>query len=105
MNISDTNCRNWNDVLIENGFNYSITKSFIGFISWNRGEEFTKIGRQITEILSGYKGELFVKDVVSSTYNDKGLMFFNSEIPEEISNNMFDTIMNYEQNNIYGELH
>lgn len=104
LNTYNIKCKTWHDVLLEKGFNSSNSTPLIGFISWNKGEEFTKIGREITEVLSGYEGRLFVKDVVSINYNDKGLMFFSSEIPDDVSNKMFDAIMSYEQNNVYNKL-
>jgi hypothetical protein len=60
---------------MEKGFDSSTAKSLIGFISWNKGEEFNKLGKEITEIFLGYEGKVIAKDVVSSKYNDKGLLF------------------------------
>jgi hypothetical protein len=91
----------WHDVLIENGFEPGKVKSLIGFISWNKGDEFAYLGREITEVLSGYEGRVFVKDTVSSEYGDKALMFFSQDITGSTANRMFEVIMNYEQNHVY----
>lgn len=104
MDLCNTNCKTWQDVLIEKDFESSTSKSLIGFISWNKGEEFNKIGKKITEVLSGYQGRVFVKDVISTNLNDKGLLFLNTEISQEFANKIFDTIMSYEQNNVYNTL-
>lgn len=104
METCNTKCKTWQQVLIEKGVESSISKSFIGFISWNKGEEFNKLGREITEIFSGYEGKVVAKDVVSNIHNDKGLLFFNADIPENIANEIFDTIMSYEQNEVYSTL-
>ncbi|MEQ8196714.1 MAG: hypothetical protein ABRQ27_01665 [Clostridiaceae bacterium] len=101
MKTCDITCKTWHDVLIEKGFDSSSSRSLIGFLSWNRGEEFRNIGKEITEIFSGYEGKVFARDVVSSKYNDKGILFFNDEISQDIANEMFDAIMSYEQNEVY----
>lgn len=105
MNIDNTCCKTWHDVLIEKGFDSTTSKSLIGFISWNKGEEFSKLGTEITQLLSGYEGRVFAKDVSAVNYNDKGLLFFSSDIPEEIANKIFEAIMSYEQNNVYCSIH
>lgn len=105
MTICDIKCKTWHDVLMEKGVDSSTSKSLIGFISWNKGEEFNKLGKEITEIFSGYEGKVIAKDVVSSKYNDKGILFFSTDIPENIANEIFDTIMSYEQNHVYNSLH
>lgn len=86
------------------GFERSIVKNLIGFISWNKGEEHPKLGREITELLSTYEGKVFVKDVASMNFNDKGLLFFSTDVSDEIANQMFDTIMDYEQHEVYSPL-
>jgi hypothetical protein len=98
-------CKTWQDVLVDEGFEDSISKSLIGFIAWNKGEEFTKLGKKVTKVLSGYQGRVLVKDVVSTNFNDKGLLFLNAEITEEVANKMFGAIMSYEQNNVYNTSH
>lgn len=105
MTVYNAQCKTWQDVLIEKGFDSHVSKSLIGFISWNRGEEFTKLGTELTEILSGYEGRIFVKDVVSTDYNDKGLLIFSTDVPEYIVNEMFNAIMDYEQNDVYDSLY
>lgn len=94
-------CNTWHDVLIESGFDSSDARSLIGFISWNKGEEFAHLGREITEVLSDHEGKVFAKDAVSSSYGDKALLFFDKDISEETANKMFEAIMKYEQKQIY----
>lgn len=101
MTKSDLKCDTWHDILIKSGFNSSTARSLIGFVSWNKGDEFAKLGREITEVLSDYQGKVFAKDAVSSMYGDKALLFFNEDVSEAIANKMFDVIMNYEQKNVY----
>lgn len=48
MTKDDLLCNTWHDVLIESDFDSSDAKSLIGFISWNKGEEFAHLGREIT---------------------------------------------------------
>ena len=105
MNLHNTDCKTWQDVLLEKGFDYSTAKALVGFLSWNRGEEFSKLGNEITEMLSGYEGKVFAKDVVSLNYNDKGILFFNTDISEEIANKIFEEIMSYEQDDVYNSIH
>jgi len=104
LNLHNADCKTWQDVLIEKGFDSSTATSLIGFISWNKGEEFTKLGKEITEVLYGFEGTVFSKDVASTDYNDKGLLFFDTDIPDETANKIFETIMSYEQNNVYNSL-
>jgi hypothetical protein len=101
--MSATKLKNetWHDVLISNGFNPSTAKSLIGFVSWNKGDEFAYLGREITEVLSDYEGKVFVKDAVSSSYGDKSLLFFSQDVSEDTAYKMFDAIMSYEQNQVY----
>lgn len=101
MTTADLLCDTWHDVLIENGFDSSTAKSLIGFVSWNKGDEFVHLGREITELLSDHEGKVFAKDAVSSSYGDKALLFFSRDISEETANKMFEVIMNYEQNEVY----
>ena len=104
MDLCNIECKTWQDVLIEKNFEFSTSKSLIGFISWNEGENFNKLGKKITEVLSGHQGKVFVADVVSTNFNDKGLLFLNTETSEETANKIFDAIMSYEQNNVYNTL-
>jgi hypothetical protein len=101
MTNSELSCDTWHDVLIKNGFDSREARSLIGFVSWNKGEEFAYLGREITEVLSDYEGKVFAKDAVSSTYGDKALLFFNQDLSEETASRMFEVIMNYEQNEVY----
>lgn len=94
----------WQDVLTTKGFNHSTVSNLIGFISWNKGEEHPKLGREITELLSTNEGKVFVKDVTSMNFNDKGLLFFSNDVSEETANEIFDVIMDYEQNEVYSTL-
>lgn len=91
----------WHDVLIKNGFDTKEARSLIGFVSWNKGDEFAYLGREITEVLSDYEGKVFAKDAVSTRYGDKALLFFDKDISEETSGKIFDVIMNYEQDKVY----
>lgn len=59
----------------------------------------------INELLYGYEGKVFAKDVVTFNHNDKGLLFFNTDISQEIADKIFETIMSYEQNNVYNLIH
>ncbi|WP_139264281.1 hypothetical protein [Clostridium magnum] len=97
-------CKTWQDVLIEKGFDPVLSKSFIGFISWNKGEKFTKLGKELTELLLDHRGSVFIKDVSSSKYNDTGLVLFNTDISEDVADEVFEAIMDYEQNNVYDTL-
>lgn len=103
MTTADLLCDTWHDILIKNGLDYSTTKSFIGFVSWNKGDEFVHLGREITEILFGYEGRVFAKDAVSSIYGDKALLFFDQDVSEETAGRIFEIIMNYEQNEVYSD--
>ena len=105
MDLQNANCKTWQNVLIEKGFDVATAKTLIGFLSWNRDEEFSKLGKEITEILSGYKGSIFAKDVVSTNFNDKGILFFSSDISQETANRIFEAIMGYEQNDVYNSIH
>lgn len=105
MDLNNICCKTWQDVLIEKGFDSTTAKSLIGFISWNKGEEFSKLGTEITQLLSGYEGRVFAKDVSAINYNDMGLLFFSLDIPQEIANKIFEAIMSYEQNNVYCSIH
>ena len=105
MDDFNIKCKTWHDVLIESGFNPSISKALIGFISWNKGEEFNNLGHEINQMLLNHTGTVFANDVISSKYNDKGLLFFDTEVPISIANEIFDAIMSYEQMNVYNPLY
>ena len=98
---TDSICLTWHEVLIKNGINPEVSKSLIGFTSWNQKELPDKLGKHITDILKEYRGNIIVKDVIGTKYNDIGLLFLNTEIPEDVATNVFDTIMKYEQEDVY----
>lgn len=104
MTTSDLIHDTWHDILIKNGFDSATAGSLIGFVSWNKGDEFAYLGREITEVLSDYEGKVFAKDAVSSAYGDKALLFFDKDISEEIANKIFEAIMNCEQKEVYPNL-
>lgn len=101
MSISDLQCNTWHDVLIKAGVDSSTAKSLIGFISWNKGDEFPRLGVEITEVLKNYEGRVFAKDALSKSFGDKALLFFSMDIPESMTEKIFDIIMNYEQKDVY----
>ena len=100
----DLTCITWHEVLIEKGINPEMSKSLIGFTSWNQSEIPNKLGKHINDILIEYNGKVIVKDVVGTKYNDVGLLFLNNDIPEDVAINVFDIIMNYEQEEVYDTL-
>ena len=73
--LCNTKCKTWQDILIEKNFESFTSRSLIEFISWNKGEEFNKLGEKITEVISGYQGKIFAKDVVSIILMIKGYCF------------------------------
>jgi hypothetical protein len=91
----------WQEVLIKSRVDNSTASSFIGFVAWNKGDEFPKLGREITEVLSDYKGRIYAKDAISSRYGDKAILFFITDISESAANKILDIIMNYEQKEVY----
>ena len=98
---TDSTCLTWHEVLIKKGINPEISKSLIGFTSWNQKEFPDKLGKHITDILKEYSGKVIVKDVIGTKYNDIGLLFLNNDISEDMAINVFDTIMKYEQEDVY----
>jgi len=98
---ADLTCLTWHEVLIEKGINQEMSKSLIGFTSWNQNEIPDKLGKHVTDILQAYSGKVIVKDVVGTRYNDIGLLFLNNDMPEDMATKVFDTIMNYEQEEVY----
>lgn len=94
-------CLTWHEVLIEKGINPEIANSLIGFTSWNQVEFPDKLGKHITAILKEYSGNVIVKDVIGTKYNDIGLLFLNNDMPQDIATNVFDIIMKYEQEEVY----
>lgn len=98
---TDLTCLTWHEVLIKSGIEPEISKSLIGFTSWNQKELPDKLGKHITDILKDYSGKIIVKDVVGTKYNDTGLLFLNVDMPQDVATNVFDTIMKYEQEDVY----
>ena len=98
---TDLTCLTWHEVLIEKGINPEISKSLIGFTSWNQKELPDKLGKHITDILQEYSGNVIVKDVIGTKYNDIGLLFLNNDMLQDVATNVFDTIMKYEQEHVY----
>jgi hypothetical protein len=97
----DSTCLTWHEVLIESGINPEMSKSLIGFTSWNQREIPDKLGKHITNILQGYSGKVIVKDVIGTKYNDIGLLLLNNDMPEDVATMVFDIIMKYEQEEVY----
>jgi len=64
----------WIDVLKNNGFNSEIAESLIGFISWKDNNIYSNLGEEISDVLNGYKGEFYTKDV--NTINTIALEYF-----------------------------
>ncbi|MBU3214588.1 hypothetical protein LL033_04810 [Clostridium estertheticum] len=98
---SDTTCLTWHEILIKKGINPEISKSLIGFTSWNQKEIPNKLGKHITDILQENIGKVIVKDVIGTRYNDIGLLFLNNDMSEDIATMVFNTIMEYEQEEVY----
>lgn len=44
--LCNTKCKTWQDILIEKNFESFTSRSLIEFISWNKGEEFNKLGEK-----------------------------------------------------------
>jgi len=91
----------WGEVLISKGMDKKVADSLIGFISWNKGEPLSSIGKEINDVLNGYQGKIVAKDVVCSKYNDDGLLLFKEIISDEMANSIFETIMFFEQEEVY----
>ncbi|MBW9156895.1 hypothetical protein [Clostridium tagluense] len=98
---ADSICLTWHEILIKKGINPEMAKSLIGFTSWNQKEFPDKPGKHITDILQGYSGEVIVKDVIGTRYNDIGLLFLNNAMPDDVATMVFDIIMKYEQEEVY----
>lgn len=92
----------WHDVLKDKGFDNKVSKSFIGFISWEKNNMFSKMGKEINDVLLGYEGKIIAKDVLNTKYNNIGILFLNSDISQETSNRVFETILDYEHREVYG---
>lgn len=101
MRSNETKNTTWQDVLVEKGIDEVAANSLIGFVSWNRDEPSPLIGKDITDILMDSRGNVIAKDVGSKSYNDRGLLFVNKELDSETANEIFDVIMEYEQEKVY----
>ena len=98
MSIKDIT---WKEVLINKEFDESIAKSFIGFISWDEGRIFYKLGKEINDVLAGYEGKIIAYDVTCSKYKSIGILFFSEDVSQETANKIFETIQDYEHNEVY----
>jgi hypothetical protein len=101
MKDKELNHITWQDVLSDHGIDKAISKSLIGFVSWNKDEAAPPLGKDITNVLSDSNGKAIAKDVGATQYNDRGLLFFDRDVPDEVANNIFDIIMEYEQEKVY----
>ncbi|WFD12043.1 hypothetical protein [Tepidibacter hydrothermalis] len=98
MNIENIT---WKEILINKGFDECITKSFIGFIAWKQDEIFSKLGEEINDVLAGYEGKIVAKDVICDKYKSIGILFFNKDVSQDISDNIFNAIQYCEYNEVY----
>jgi hypothetical protein len=98
MNIKNIT---WKEVLINKGIDESIVKSFIGFIAWDEGKIFSKLGQEINDVLNGYEGKVIANDVICNKYKSIGILFFSTDISEKIANKVFEVIQDYEHNEVY----
>lgn len=92
----------WQEVLTVGGMDADTASRLIGFVSWNKDEMAPLLGQDITNILSQSGGKAVVKDVSTSAYNDRGLLFLEEDVPDDSAHRMFDIIMDYEQQEVYG---
>jgi len=91
----------WHDLLIQKGIDPSSAMALISFVSWNQNTDYPNLGDKITNILSTNSCSLFVKDAISSKYGDRGLIFLNKDLADDTVSNMFNIIMDYEQEDVY----
>lgn len=91
----------WKDLLIKNGLNNDIVKSFIGFISWKPDNIYPKLGNEITDVLTGYSGRIIAKDVYCEKYKSYGIIFLNKEISDVVAQKIHDIIISYENEEVY----
>lgn len=91
----------WQEVLKQEGFINEVAESFVGFIAWEKNNMFPKLGKEITEVLAGHEGRVYVKDIISKKYNNTGLLFFNNNVLEEVAEQVFVTILDYEHQEVY----
>lgn len=91
----------WHQVLQDKGFNSEISESLIGFIAWEEDNMFSKMGKEINDVLMGYEGNVIAKDVSNTKYNNTGILFVKNNISEKTANQVFDAILNYEHEEVY----
>lgn len=101
MSPANITCVTWKDVLKDKGFDEFLVESFIGFISWDEGEIFSKLGKEINDVLYGYEGKTLAYDVICPKYESIGILFFKNSISEENASKIFDAILEYEHNDVY----
>lgn len=101
MSINNSTCLTWKDILSEKGFEDSIVNSFIGFITWDKEKIFSKLGKEINDVLAGYEGKIIAMDVVCKKYNSIGILFFKMNISQKDANSIYETILKYEHNEVY----
>lgn len=68
---------------------------------WKEGEIFSKLGKEINDVLAGYEGKIVAKDVVYDKYKIIGILFFSKDTSQDIANNVFKTIQHCEHNEVY----
>lgn len=91
----------WHQVLQDKGFKSEVSESLIGFIAWEENNIFSKMGKEINDVLMGYEGKIIAKDVSNAKYNNTGILFVKKNISEKMASQVFDTILNYEHEEIY----
>ena len=91
----------WQEVLINKGYSQSLAKSFIGFIAWEEGKNFSKLGKEITDVTTGYEGRILAKDVNNKEHNSKGILFLSNDISDKIADKVFEVILDYEHKEVY----
>lgn len=91
----------WHQVLKDEGFNSEISESLIGFIAWEENNMFSKMGKEINDVLMDYEGKVIAKDVYNNKYNNTGILFVKKDISEKAANRIFNSILNYEHKEVY----
>lgn len=93
----------WKDLLSKKNIDKNVIEKFIGFISWQPDNIYPKLGKEITDILTGYTGNVIAIDVYCEKYNTLGLLFVNKTISIENAEVIFNTIISYENEEIYNK--
>ncbi|MFZ5969895.1 MAG: hypothetical protein ACOYVK_22265 [Bacillota bacterium] len=91
----------WHDLLIQKGIDPSSAKALISFISWNQNTEYPHLGERITNILASNAGSIFVKDAARRKHGDRGLLFLDRDLPDDVASDMFNIIIDYEEEEMY----